>query len=208
MYYFYMRVSADGEKKGSLPQTFDRQKLIFENAGYDMTEENTFAERVSVGKSSETIDEFSRMKSLLNEGDTVVFTEPYGFAKNYTCAMMMIDDLLMDCGVNVKFIESVIELLAGDKMDPYQWYMIAQLILTDELQRRIIIKRSKRCLPAKNAKAAKIGRPFSIDDDVIQNMRIDRSKGMKVQEIAEKYGVSISSVSNACTKKGGFKNRG
>lgn len=196
--YFYMRVSTDGEKHGCA-QSFDRQALIFKNAGYELAEENTFAEHVSGGKSGNDRKEYMKMLSVLKPGDTVHVTETSRFARNYIAAMAMIDELTLEYGVNIHFLSSGITLYAGEQLDPSQWLSVSILLLTDEHQRRCIGKATKEGLAAKAAAGVKLGRPSKdiSDDDLFE----DYSDGMSQTEIAEKYGVSVATVSRRLAKR-------
>lgn len=196
--FFYMRVSTDGEKHGCA-QSFDRQALVFKNAGYDLNDENTFAEHVSGGKSGNDRKKYAEMLSVLKPGDTVHVTETSRFARNYIAAMEMIDELTLEYECNIHFLSSGITLYAGEKLDPSQWLSVSILLLTDEYQRRCIGKATAEGLAAIRAKGKKLGRPSKdISDEEIFN---DYANGMSQTEIADKYGVSVATVSRRISKR-------
>ena len=135
-----MRISTqtrENEEKQK-EQSFDRQKGILERAGYVLTEENTFAERISGKTRADEREQFEKMLSVLKEGDWCIFTESSRFSRSYIAGMEMLDTLIFDKKVNVKFVSNGIELMANGKYNPYTWYTISQMLLADELQRRII----------------------------------------------------------------------
>lgn len=195
MDYFYMRVSTNGMKTKGLAQTFDRQEEIFRTHGFLLNDSNTFAEHVSGKTNGNDRAEFSRMLGILKDGDTVHITETSRFARNYIAAMEMIDEMIFEKRVNVHIVSCSMMLEAGEKLDPYRWYTISQLLLTDELQRRIIGMNTKNGLAAKKEAGKKLGRPNAIDADIVSMMQDDRENGMKISDIAQKHGVSSALVS-------------
>jgi DNA invertase Pin-like site-specific DNA recombinase len=135
------------------------------------------------------------MLGTLKEGDTVHITETSRFARNYIAAMEMLDEMIFEKRVNVHIVSCSMMLEAGEKLDPYRWYTISQLLLTDELQRRIIGMNTKNGLAAKKEAGKKLGRPNAIDADIVSMMQDDRENGMKISDIAQKHGVSSALVS-------------
>lgn len=196
MDYFYMRVSTNGMKSKGLAQNFDRQAEIFRSHGFILNDANTFAEHVSGKTNGNDRAEFSRMLGVLQEGDTVHITETSRFARNYIAAMEMLDEMIFEKRVNVHIVSCSMMLEAGEKLDPYRWYTISQLLLTDELQRRIIGMNTKNGLAAKKEAGKRLGRPNAIDADTVVMMQEDRENGEKIADIAHKYGVSMALVSN------------
>lgn len=198
-YYFYMRVSTkekkEEDKKKDQEQTFERQKGILERAGYNPTEENTFADRISGKTKAEEREHFDEMLSVLKEGDYVVFTETSRFSRSYLCGMQMLDTLIFDKKVNVKFISNGIELFASEKFNPYTWYTISQMLLADELQRRIISFNTVNGLKRKQEQGIILGRPKSVSQEMINKVCELYSQGYKMVEIAEMCGISVASVS-------------
>ncbi|MEG2688260.1 MAG: recombinase family protein, partial [Clostridia bacterium] len=115
--FFYMRVSTK-ERNQELAikdrqQTFDRQKGILQKAGYELTDDNTFAERISGKTNASDRQEFEKMLTLLEENDWVVFTETSRFSRSYVLGMEMLDTLIFDKKVNVRFVSNGIELCAN-----------------------------------------------------------------------------------------------
>lgn len=196
---FYMRISTkekkENDKKKDQEQTFERQKGILERAGYVLTEENTFADRISGKTKAEEREKFDKMLGVLNEGDYVIFTETSRFSRSYLCGMQMLDTLIFEKKVNVKFISNGIELFASEKFNPYTWYTISQMLLADELQRRIISFNTTNGLKRKQENGVLLGRPRTIQDDTMESIKNLYNNGYKMQQIGDMLGISKSTVS-------------
>jgi len=176
-------------------QTFERQKGILERAGYTLTADNTFAERISGKTKADERKVFERMLSVLHEKDYVVFTETSRFSRSYLLGMQMLDTLIFDKKVNVKFISNGIELFAGVRFNPYVWYTISQMLLADELQRRVISYNTANGLQAKKAQGVILGAPKSINDNLRQRIFEMSGNNKSYRSISQETGVSIGSIS-------------
>lgn len=196
--YFYLRVSTQekGEKgEKQREQTFERQKGILERAGYILTDDNTFADRISGKTKGDEREQFDKMLSVLEEKDWVIFSETSRFSRSYINGMEMLDTLIFDKKVNVRFVSNGIELMANGKFNPYVWYTISMMLLSDELQRRVISYNTANGLAAKKADGVVLGRPRTIDEDM-QNMIISmHNEGNKGYWIAQQLKISPAAVS-------------
>lgn len=194
---FYMRISTkerkEDDKKKDQEQTFERQKGILERAGYVLTDENTFADRISGRTKAEERENYYKMLDILEEGDWCIFTESSRFSRSYLAGMEMLDTLIFDKKVNVRFVSNGIELMANLKFNPYTWYTISQMLLADELQRRVISYNTANGLKAKRellGDSFKIGREKTeIEPDKIEQIR--QLYGIcSVSEIQRRVGIS------------------
>lgn len=197
--YFYMRISTrernESDKKKDQEQTFERQKGIFKNYGFELTEENTFAERISGKTKNDEREEFEKLLNVLKEGDRVIFTETSRFSRSYINGMQMLDTLIFEKKVNVKFISNGIDLYANSKFNPYTWYTISQMLLADELQRRIISFNTTNGLAKKKADGVLLGRNSGLTEDERNEIRKLAKRGIKQNVLAEKFGVNPSTIS-------------
>ena len=195
--WFYMRLSTQTKDDPikQREQSFERQLGIFERCGYVLTEENTFAERISGKTKNEEREQFAKMLDVLEEGDWVYFSETSRFSRSYTNGMEMLDTLIFDKKVNVKFVSNGIELLANNKASPYTWYTISQMLLADELQRRVISYNTANGLKRIKEKGEKkLGAPEKLTEQ--QKAEIKSLKGIKsCKELGEMYGVNASTIS-------------
>ena len=196
--WFYLRVSTqskgdDGEKQRE--QTFERQKGILERAGYILTEENTFDERISGKTKNDEREKFEKLLSAIEEGDWVIFSETSRFSRSYINGMEMLDTLIFDKKVNVRFVSNGIDLYANGRFNPYVWYTISQLLLADELQRRVISFNTANGLKAKKEQGKILGRPCTIDNSIKQQIISLSANGKKGCQIAEELNISAATVS-------------
>ena len=196
--WYYMRLSTQSKGEQGIKQreqSFERQLGIFERCGYVLTEENTFAERVSGKTKNEEREQFAKMLDVLEEGDWVYFSETSRFSRSYTNGMEMLDTLIFDKKVNVKFVSNGIELLANNKATPYTWYTISQMLLADELQRRVISYNTSNGLQRIKEKGEKtLGAPPKISPEEREKIK-ELKKQYTCKEIAEMYGVDASTIS-------------
>lgn len=196
--WFYMRLSTQTKGEQGIrqrEQSFERQLGIFERCGYVLTEENTFAERISGKTKNEEREQFAKMLDVLEEGDWVYFSETSRFSRSYTNGMEMLDTLIFDKKVNVKFVSNGIELLANNKATPYTWFTISQMLLADELQRRVISYNTANGLQRIKEKGEKkLGAPPKLSAE--QKAEIKSLRGINsCKELAEMYGVDVSTIS-------------
>ena len=200
--YFYMRISTQSreDETKQKEQSFDRQKGIFERAGYVLTDDNTFAERISGKTKASDREQFERMLNVLEEGDWVIFTETSRFSRSYLLGMEMLDTLIFDKKVNVRFVSNGIELFASCRYSPYTWYTISQMLLADELQRRIISFNTINGLKRKQEMGTRLGRPSDITPETITLIHTLREQGCSYDKISEETGVSKGSISRILNK--------
>ena len=196
--WFYLRVSTqskgeDGEK--AREQTFERQKGILERAGYVLTEENTFAERISGKTKNDEREQFEKLLSVLTAGDWVIFSETSRFSRSYINGMEMLDTLIFDKKVNVRFVSNGIDLMANGRFNPYVWYTISQLLLADELQRRVISYNTANGLQAKKDAGKILGRPPKLTETDIDTILSLSANGLQGYKIAEQLNISPATVS-------------
>lgn len=196
--WFYMRLSTQSKGEQGIKQreqSFERQLGIFERCGYVLTEENTFAERISGKTKNEEREQFAKMLEVLEEGDWVLFSETSRFSRSYIFGMQMLDTLIFDKKVNVRFVSNGIELLANRGYDPYVWYSISQMLLSDELYRRTVSYNTTQGLKRIKEKGIKkLGKPSSLSDE--QKAEIIALKETHTcKQIGEMFGVNASTIS-------------
>lgn len=196
--YFYMRISTkekkEDDKKKDQEQTFERQKGILERAGYQLTENNTFADRISGKTKAEERERFEEMLQVLQEGDYVIFTETSRFSRSYLAGMEMLDTLIFQKKVNIRFISNGIELFANEKFNPYTWYTISQMLLADELQRRIISYNTANGLKRKKEMGVVLGAPRTFDEDFRNKVIAYYYQGNSMAKTGEHFSIAPSTV--------------
>lgn len=195
--WFYLRVSTPSKGENGVKmreQTFERQKGILERCGYVLTDENTFAERISGKTKNDEREQFERLLSSIQEDDWVIFTETSRFSRSYLNGMEMLDTLIFDKKVNVRFVSNGIELMAKKRFSPYLWYSLSTMLLADELQRRIIGYNTANGLQRKKEQGVRLGTPPKYDEAVAEQVRELRAQGYSCQKIADKLGISKSTA--------------
>lgn len=195
--YFYLRVSTQTRGENALKQreqTFERQKSILEMAGYTLTADNTFAERISGKTRNDEREQFERLLSVVAEGDWVIFSETSRFSRSYINGMEMLDTLIFDKKVNVRFVSNGIDLCANGKFNPYTWYTISQMLLADELQRRIISYNTTNGLQAKKQQGVRLGHPVKYTPEQDAQALALVEKGYTYSQVAEMTGINRNRV--------------
>jgi DNA invertase Pin-like site-specific DNA recombinase len=196
--WFYMRLSTQTKGEQGIKQreqSFERQIGIFERAGFVLTEENTFAERVSGKTKNDEREQFEKLLSVVQEGDWVNISESSRFSRSYIYAMEMIDTLIFEKKVNMRFISNGIELLANSRFNPYIWYSLSQTFLSDELYRRTVSYNTAQGLKRIKEKGEKtLGRPTIHTDEQRSEVRRMYGEGKRVSQIAEATGLPRSTI--------------
>jgi DNA invertase Pin-like site-specific DNA recombinase len=160
-----------------------------------LTEENTFTERISGKTKSNEREKFEEMLAVLQDGDWVIFTESSRFSRSYLNGMEMLDTLIFDKKVNVRFVSNGIELQANGNFNPYTWYTLSQMLLADELQRRVISYNTANGLKRIKEKGEKIlGRPAIHTAEQRAEVRKMYGEGKRVSQIAEATGLARSTI--------------
>ena len=201
--YFVMRVSSkrvvdrknkEKEIEQQFQQDFSRQKYIFLNAGYDVTEENTYADRITGSSRIEERPRFNELLDKLEEGDTCYFAEVSRFSRDYKNGMDMIDLLLFDKKVNIVFVCDNKTLYAGKRFDASEWFYISMMLLTAEYQKRCIGQSTSQKLQAMKADGVKLGRECTYSQDFRHKVVAHYRKGNSMAKTGEHFGIAPSTV--------------
>lgn len=203
--YFYLRISTkekkEEDKEKDQEQTFERQKGILERVGYTLTEKNTFADRISGGTKANERENFEAMLQILCEGDWVIFTETSRFSRSYVLGMEMLDILIYGKKVNIRFVSNGIEILAGEKFNPYTWFTISQMLLADELQRRVISFNTINGLERKKEQGIILGRKSKMTEENFGKLaELYADKSLKIPQIAELMNLSHPQITKMVRK--------
>lgn len=190
--YAYMRVSTSDR---SAKQDYERQKYLLEHSGIEFDE--IFEEHISGGVKGNQRAEFNRMLESLDEKDLVCFTETSRFGRNYRDCFEMLDLITQDKKASVKFLSNGITLEGGEKMNPYTWMTVSQFFIQDEFLKRQIGYNTSNALKRKKEQGVKLGQPSKLTAEQAAQAFEWHSDGVKVVEIAERLGVSESTVVRA-----------
>lgn len=198
--YYYLRVSTQTRKATKeeteleFKQNFDRQIGIFEDAGHKLTKYNQFFDRDSGGKRADDREGFANMLNHLKPNDNVYFTETSRFARNYIDGMEVLDILTKEKKVNVHFISSNFILEAGKRYNPAMWYVLSQLLLADEYQKRVISDNTVKGLAKKKKEGVILGAPRTIPEEKIDFIKENMFKHT-VRDLSKLTGVSTATIS-------------
>ncbi|NCD06391.1 MAG: recombinase family protein [Spirochaetia bacterium] len=208
--WFYLRVSTqtkdEEQAKRQREQTFERQRSILQRAGYELVDDNTFAERISGKTKADEREQFDLMLSKLQKGDWVIFSETSRFSRNYLSGMEMLDILVFEKEVNVKFVSNGIELYAGTKTNPYVWYTISQMLLADELQRRVIGYNTSNGLKAKKEQGVVLGKKLNAtENDRAQAQHLLSATDLSCREISRQTKITLSTIARWAKELRGYK---
>lgn len=207
--YFVMRVSTkrvvdrknkQQEIEKQFQQDFKRQEYVFKMAGYDVNENNTFADRITGSSKMEARPRFNELLSILEEGDTCYFVDVSRFSRDYKNGMEMIDTLLLEKKVNVVFVSDNKTLYAGKRFDANEWFYISMMLLTAEYQKRCAGQATSQKLQALKADGVKLGCPCSIPEEKVAEVIRLKEQGLTYAEISRATGVSKGSISRFCNR--------
>lgn len=188
--YAYLRVSTSSK---SAKQDFERQLYILDHSGIVFDE--IFMEHISGGVKGDQRKEFNRMSNLLQEDDTVSFTETSRFGRNYIDCFDILDIVNQQKKCNVKFLSNGITLEGGVKMNPYTWMTVSQFFLQDEFLKRQIGYNTSNALQRKKEQGVKLGRASVFTDEQRSEIIEAKRRGETCVSLAERYGVNASTIS-------------
>ena len=187
--YSYCRVSTS-EK--SAKQDYERQKYLLEKSGIAF--DGMFEEHISGGVKGSEREQFNKMLDLLQPTDIVCFTETSRFGRNYIDCFEMIDLITQKKKATVRFLSNGIELIGGEKLNPYTWLTISNFFIMDEFLKRQIGYNTSNALQAKKAKGERVSRFDEVPTDKKDEIIALRNQGLTMQAIAEKTGYAKSTV--------------
>lgn len=185
----YMRVSTS---ERSAKQDYERQRYLLEHSGIEFDE--IYEEHISGGIKGNQREQFNKMLEALDEKDVVCFTETSRFGRNYIDCFEMLDLITQKKKASVKFLSNGIELEGGEKMNPYTWMTVSQFFIQDEFLKRQIGYNTSNALKRLAEQGVKLGRPSTHSDNIRHQVIAHYNSGHTMQECAEKFGVSTSSV--------------
>jgi DNA invertase Pin-like site-specific DNA recombinase len=186
----YLRVSTDD--KG---QEFDRQKYILESHGYILEDCEVYEEKES-GKSTKKRLELKRMLEELSKGDVVVVSELSRLARSTIDLWTIANEILTKECVLICIKENFDLSTAMGRFTFNIFGSIAQL------ERETISERTKDGLAAKRKNGVKLGRPVSIDRNLMNNaIEYYKNNKLSYKQVGEKFGISGVSIFNEIKKE-------
>ena len=183
MNYAYLRVSTVDK------QEFTRQEFAIKDYKIDQV----FEEKISGTKKASTRPEFEKLLETIKEGDTIYFESMSRMARSMQDLIETTNYLANKRKVKVVFIKENITV-GGNGLDAMSQLVFNIMGAFAQFERDLISDRTKQSLQAKKAQGIRLGTPpkhsYQIRHQVIAHYNL----GHTMQECAEKFGVSTSSV--------------
>lgn len=183
MNYAYLRVSTVDK------QEFTRQEFAIKDYKIDQV----FEEKISGTKKASTRPEFEKLLEAIKEGDTIYFESMSRMARSMQDLIETTNYLANKRKVKVVFIKENITV-GGNGLDAMSQLVFNIMGAFAQFERDLISDRTKQSLQAKKAQGIRLGTPPKHSDQVRHQVIAHYNSGHTMQECAEKFGVSTSSV--------------
>lgn len=190
----YARVSKNDGR-----QSLDRQ--IDSLIQYGVHPKMIYSEQVSGYKVDRP--ELNACLAVLKEGDTLVADNLDRVARNASHAVRIIEDLA-NRKVNIRFFHGLVTTV--DINSPQGKYMVLMAIATAQLERDLLIEKTRDGLKAARARGRLGGAPFKINSKKLKAAAsLYREQKLTVREIAEIAGVKSGTIYRYINPDGSFK---
>ena len=190
MNYAYLRISTVDK------QEFVRQEYILKDYKIDVY----YEEKISGTKKASLRPEFEKLLNVLKQGDIVYFESMSRMARSMQDLIETTNYLANTKKVKVVFIKENITV-GGDGLDAMSQLVFNIMGAFAQFERDLISDRTKQGLQAKKAAGVVLGRKRTHDDKLRQEIVECYHSGCTMQECAERYGVSVASVSRFVKEK-------
>jgi putative DNA-invertase from lambdoid prophage Rac len=180
--YAYIRVSTD---KG---QTTDNQRKQIVDAGFAITE--FFSEDgVSGSVKAQERPAFSRMLAKMQKGDKLVITMIDRLGR---CAsdILNVVEMFAEMGVSV----CVLQFQGIDITSSMGKMVMTCMGAMAELERNILIERTKAGMARTKEQGTKLGRALTISPEVLRALVEAKASGMSLDKLTAKYGIPRNTI--------------
>lgn len=164
-------------------QVMDVQMQALKNAGCT----RIFSETISSGNAKRP--QYRLMMKHIEPGDTVVVYSFSRLSRNLKDLLIIVDDFKVR-GINLKSTSE-------PQVEPFKSHgrmMLSMIGTMDEMERNRVKDRTKDAMAEKQRCGMYLGRPRLIELSDIPKMKAMRKAGKKAAEIADKFGIAISTV--------------
>jgi len=187
--YGYLRVSTEG--KG---QTTDNQRKLIQDAGYAVTE---FFSEDGVSGSIKATERpaFSAMLSKMQKGDTLVITMVDRLGRTASDILNVVE-MFKAMGVRV----CVLQFEGMDITGSMGKMVLTCMAAMAELERNILIERTKAGMERTKAQGTKIGRPLAIHPKLLAEMCAKKAQGMTFDDLTEQYKLPRMTIARNISK--------
>lgn len=175
-HYGYIRVSTEG-------QTTENQRMRIIEAGFNITE--FFSEDgVSGSKKAMERPAFSRLMEKATEGDTIIITMIDRLGRSASDILNVVDEFKAR-GIKLRVMQF-------DGMDITS--AMGKMILTcmsamAELERNILIERTKAGMERTKEQGTKLGAPLTIEPATLKAMIEKNAAGASLGKLSAEYGI-------------------
>lgn len=180
--FAYCRVSTSD-------QTTDNQVQEIAAAGYNVAPQRMVVETVSGSVAASERDGWGRLVNKLESGDVLIVTKLDRLGRNAMDVRATVEGLT-GMGVRVHCLA-----LGGmDLTSPAGKMTMGVINAMAEFERDLLIERTQAGLSRAKADGKALGRPQSLNDEVIRTVRERLAAGDAVAAIARSYGTSRQTV--------------
>lgn len=187
MKYGYIRVSTLDK------QQFDRQEFVLKDYNLD----ELFEEKISGTKRAVGRERFNEMVEVLQSGDEVYFESMSRMARSMQDLIDTTNFLVKKKKVKVIFIKENLTIGSDNGLDAMGALIFNIMGAFAQFERDLTADRTKQALQAKKEQGVKLGQPSKLTAEQAAQAFEWHSDGVKVVEIAERLGVSESTVVRA-----------
>ena len=152
-----------------------------------MQVEKIFMDKLS-GKNIER-PELQKMLGFVREGDTLVVHSLDRLARNLTDLLTMVQDLT-GRGVSVRFLNEKLDFDAGKEASPVAKLKLSMVGAFAEFERSMIKRPQTEGIALAKERGVYKGRPRSVTDEQIQEVRSLIDMGVPLSKAVKKVGIS------------------
>lgn len=185
-----MRVFGYG-RVSTVEQTTTNQLLELKQAGYEIQEHRWFTDTISGSVQALERPSFVKLLDRLEAGDMLIVSKLDRLGRSMIDVLQTIE-LLKTRQIKLK----VLALGDVDLSSPAGKLIISVLAATAELERDLLIERTKAGLERAKAEGKVLGRRSKTTEDQKQEILTLVNQGVSISQIARDYGISRMSVHN------------
>lgn len=183
--FAYCRVS-------TADQSSENQALEIYNAGFQIEPKRFVEETVSGSVAAMERDGFRRLVDRLEAGDVLVVTKLDRLGRNAMDVRSTVE-MLAEAEVRVHCMA-----LGGvDLTSPAGKMTMAVIAAVAEFERDLLVERTQAGLSRAKAEGKKLGRPKSLNEEQLREVRKRRAEGASLGVLAKEFCVSRSAIQRA-----------
>lgn len=183
--FAYCRVS-------TADQSSENQALEIHNAGFQIEPKRFVEETVSGSVAAMERDGFRRLVDRLEAGDVLVVTKLDRLGRNAMDVRSTVE-MLAEAEVRVHCMA-----LGGvDLTSPAGKMTMAVIAAVAEFERDLLVERTQAGLSRAKAEGKKLGRPKSLNEEQLREVRKRRAGGASLGVLAKEFCVSRSAIQRA-----------